>query len=281
MRIALEIWRTLSEMAPYLLLGFAVSGLLSTPQTGADSVMVTYSLLGPVFAVFRPVAALLTGLLGGTLVGLFAEKDSESGPPKCEDACCATGGLRQTARWRRGFTHAFVSLPRDIGGAMAAGIVVAALIAALVPDSWIENSLAPGVGSMLVMMMAGIPVYVCATASVPIAAALIAKGLSPGAALVFLMTGPATNAAAIVTIWRALGGRTALLYLLTVAVSAILCGFALDRLLVAAGTAVQMHPHPVLPQWGHAVCAIVLILVLVNAWLGGRLRSKWKTESHS
>jgi len=329
------IWRTLSAMAPYLLLGFGISGLLavflspavverhlggrrfgailkaalfgiplplcscgvipvavslrkhgagrgattafllSTPQTGADSIMVTYSLLGPVFALFRPIAALATGLLGGTLVDLLVKEDGTAGRPTCEDACCAGG--TQTNRWKHAFMHAFVSLPNDIGGAMVFGILIAALIAAFVRDSWIQAALAPGIGAMLIMMVAGIPVYVCATASVPIAAALIAKGVSPGAALVFLMTGPATNGAAIATLWRTLGARTALLYLLTVAVSALLCGLSLDQLVLVTGAAQHLQPHPMLPEWGHTVCAVALLAILGHAWMRRMFRGRRKT----
>ena len=249
--------------------GATVGFLISTPQTGVDSVFVTLSLLGPVFAVFRPLAALASGLIGGTLASIV---DSDGAGPAaagpCQEACCATDGHQ--GRFRRALAYGFVALPRDIGRALLAGLVIAAVISAAVPDDFFAGILGGGIGAMLIMMLAGVPVYVCATASVPVAAALIAKGLSPGAALVFLMTGPATNAAAIVTVWRVLGRRTAVVYLLTVALSALVAGVLLDFVFdvgqVAPGPAMRW----MLPDGVKWACAVVLLGVLAAATFTGR-----------
>ncbi len=197
------------------------SFLLSTPQTGVDSIFITYALLGLVFAVYRPVAALATGLLGGLLVMLFAQPGRENGadgskPPVCTESCCTGKGSRNVLR--RMLEYGFVTLPRDIGVALLVGVVIAGAIAALVPQ---PNELKPyldrGVLSILLMMALGVPVYVCASASVPIAAGLVHLGAFARRALAFLIAGPATNAATITTIWKLLGGRTVVLYLLTIA----------------------------------------------------------------
>jgi copper chaperone CopZ len=116
------------------------------------------------------------------------------------------------------------------------------------------------------MMGVGIPVYVCATASVPIAAALIAKGVSPGAALVFLMTGPATNAATLTTVWRIMGKRVAAIYLGAVAVSAIAAGLLLDAVFTARGVHAIAHAHGMIPGWAGSIAAAILIGVLVFAF---------------
>ncbi|MHC4528463.1 MAG: permease, partial [Planctomycetota bacterium] len=153
--------------------GSTVSFLLSTPQTGVDSIFVTLSLLGPVFAVFRPLVAFATGLIGGAFVDLFDKdpKDDSQTPPKCTDECC--DGEQKSSRLTRGLKYGFVTLPGDIGKAMLVGLVVAAVISALVPDDFFaERLLGTGVLAMVVMMILGIPVYVCATASVPVAAVL-------------------------------------------------------------------------------------------------------------
>ncbi|MCE5303862.1 MAG: SO_0444 family Cu/Zn efflux transporter [Planctomycetaceae bacterium] len=211
------------------------SFLLSTPQTGVDSIAVTYSLLGGVFAVYRPVVALLTGLLGGLLVMLFDDaketpEDAESSRPAvCTDACCADRGRHGVVR--RALEYGFLTLPRDIGGPLLIGILIAGVIGALAsPDQW-HAYLGGGVWSILLAMALGIPLYVCASASVPIAVGLLHLGASPGAALAFLIAGPATNAATIATLWKVLGGRNAVLYLLTIALSAVLGGLALNALL--------------------------------------------------
>ena len=204
--------------------GATTSFLISTPQTGVDSIMVTLSLLGPVFAIFRPIVSFVSGVFGGTLVNVFGIDKDPPRPddPVCVGECC-TGAPGQN-RFIRAIRYGFITLPRDINKALIVGVVIAGLIAALVPDDYFSTVLGGGILSMLVMMLVGIPIYVCATASVPIAAALIMKGVSPGAALVFLMTGPATNAATISTVWKTMGRRAAGLYLGTVAGASILAG---------------------------------------------------------
>jgi len=255
--------------------GAAISFLLSTPQTGVDSIFVTLSLLGPVFAVFRPVVALITGLIGGTLVNVFDKtsaqpaSDPEESAPK---TCCHAS--KQQSRITRAFKYGFLTLPRDIGRAMLVGLLLAAIISALIPDDFFAEYLGHGFLPLLVMMVLGIPVYVCATASVPVAAALILKGLSPGAALVFLMTGPATNAASLVTIAKTLGLRTAVIYLLTVAGCALGSGVVLDALAMSLDVGDIGHCTWMLPAWLKTVSALVLFAVLGYALVTKALAKK-------
>ena len=247
--------------------GSTISFLLSTPQTGVDSIFVTLSLLGPVFAVFRPLAAFITGITGGTLVDLFtrsSENDSQV-PPKCTDECCDTTGTG--LKITRGLKYGFVTLPRDIGKAMLVGLLIAAVISALVPDGYFAEKLGTGIFAMVVMIFLGIPVYVCATASVPVAAALILKGLTPGAALVFLMTGPATNAASFITIWKVLGKVTAITYLATVAGCALLGGVLLDYIASGFDFEIAARPGWMLPSAVKYISAVVLLAVLAYAVL--------------
>ncbi|MFC1737444.1 SO_0444 family Cu/Zn efflux transporter [Planctomycetota bacterium] len=239
----------------------AISFLLSTPQTGADSILVTLSLLGPLFAVFRPLAAFVTGIIGGTLVNVFDKEQENKGqrPQECtEQRHCGN----QDKKIVRGLKYGFVTLPRDIGKAMLIGLAIAAVISALVPDGYFAEHLGKGIFAMVVMMFLGIPVYVCATASVPVAAALMLKGLTPGAAIVFLMTGPATNAASLVTIFKTLGARTALTYILTVAACALLSGILLDYIATGVDFEVATRPGWMLPSTIKYASAIVLITIL-------------------
>jgi uncharacterized membrane protein YraQ (UPF0718 family) len=246
--------------------GSVIAFLLSTPQTGVDSIFVTLSLLGPVFAIFRPIAALVTGIVGGSFVNIFDRTTQSDGqaPSKCTDTCCGGG---KTGKIINGLKYGFIALPRDIGKAMLVGLAVAALISAFVPDGYFADKLGTGIVPMLVMMVLGIPVYVCATASVPVAAALILKGITPGAALVFLMTGPATNAASFVTIWKVLGRATAITYLATVAGCALVGGIILDY--IAAGTRFEIVSRPgwMLPQPVKYASAVVLLAILTSAVL--------------
>jgi len=244
-----------------------IAFLLSTPQTGVDSILVTFSLLGPVFAIFRPVAALVTGVIGGVLVNFFGNTNHDNDIPveKCSDECCGGGKLGH--RFLAGMKHGFVTLPRDIGKPMLLGLVIAAGISAMVPDGFFADQLGTGIFAMFVMMLLGIPMYVCATASVPLVAAFIMKGLTPGAALVFLMTGPATNAASIITIWKVMGRRTAIIYLISVAGSALLLGIALDLIIRTVNVKEVCGMHRMLPSIiGHA-SAIVLFGILAYAIL--------------
>jgi uncharacterized membrane protein YraQ (UPF0718 family) len=246
--------------------GATVSFLLSTPQTGVDSILVTYSLMGPIFAIFRPVAAFITGLLGGTIVNAIEKQDinsSEHPQEKCTDECCSHENRKNW--FIRAMKHGFVTLPADIGRAMLVGIAIAALISAVIPDDFFAGTLTVsggGIIAMLVMMAVGIPMYVCATASVPIAVALMAKGLNPGAAMVFLMTGPATNAASLTILWSQLGPRTAIVYLLTVAGCALAGGIILDAIFRGDLSSIHHAHGAMLPEWFKTTCAAVLLAVL-------------------
>ncbi len=248
--------------------GATTSFLISTPQTGVDSVMVTFSLLGPVFAVFRPMVAFLSGILGGVLVNVFGyEKGAAPDEhPACTAECCGGAGNHGSGLMRA-VRYGFVTLPRDIHKALIVGILIAGVISAAVPDDFFAGILGGGILSMLVMMAVGIPVYVCATASVPIAAALVMKGISPGAALVFLMTGPATNAATISTVWKIMGKRIAGIYLAAVAASALAAGLILDAVFRGSGSHSMAHPHWMLPGSVNTIGAFALLAVLGYAFI--------------
>ncbi|MCK5000244.1 MAG: SO_0444 family Cu/Zn efflux transporter [Anaerohalosphaera sp.] len=253
----------------------SISFLLSTPQTGIDSLLVTYSLLGPIFALVRPLIAFVTGVIGGVAVEFVnstASSDikADADQEKCTDDCC---NAKQETKLKRILKHGFVTLPKDIGKPMLLGLVIAALISAFVPADFFADRIGSGIGAMLLMMLLGIPVYVCATASVPIAAMMIVKGLSPGAALVFLMTGPATNAAALATIWNAMGRRTAIVYLLTVASCALASGLLLDAMFPNLIFEVTDHMHEMTTALWQHLAAVVLLIVLGTAMFSDKIKA--------
>ena len=250
--------------------GSAISFLISTPQTGVDSLFVTFSLLGPIFTIFRPIAAFFNGILGGGLTNVV-NRLSGLGTiteNKCQEECCTEGTKR--GRLKRGFKYGFYTLPHDICKSMLLGLVIAALISVIVPDDYFAGTLGHPLVSMLVMVLVGVPVYVCATASVPIAAALIIKGISPGAALVFLMTGPATNAASFVTIWKALGKTTAFTYLTSVIGCALASGLLLDYIISGSELEIITRPSWMLPDYIRHICAVVLLGILLFPILSNR-----------
>ncbi len=236
--------------------------LISTPQTGIDSIMVTLSLLGPVYAVFRPLFALLSGITGGILVELTSHH-AHTSVEKLTSPRDSHPDENTEGKLRKIFTYGFLTLPRDIGKALLLGLVAAALISALVPEDFFAPVFGGGIIAMVLMMLVGIPVYVCATASIPVAAALILKaGISPGAAFAFLMTGPATNAATIATIWKIMGKRTALIYLGTVGCAALVGGVILDQLVSAGDVRAAHETARMIPGFVQTACAAALLGLL-------------------
>ena len=249
--------------------------LISTPQTGVDSILVTYTLLGPLFAVFRPVAALATGFLGGGLVqALVGGRGRAAGPDRAPAPTYARPrGLG--AKLRAALDYGLVTLPADIARALLVGVVIAGALAALIPEDFLARYLGSGPLAIALMMLVGIPIYVCATASVPLAASFIFLGATPGAALAFLIAGPATNAATVTTIGRVLGRRTTVIYLATVAFSAFGGGLLLDWLLPRAAAAVpalahDVHHHETVGLFGHALAALLTVLMVRSWWLARR-----------
>jgi len=240
-----------------------ISFLISTPQTGVDSIMVTYSLLGPVFAIFRPIAAFVTGIIGGMGVQLFQRERTGEIPSGGVQANAEGMDQGWVGKARQGLKYGFFDLPQDIAWALVVGVVIAALVTILVPEDMFAGVLGGGIGAMLILMAAGIPMYVCATASVPIAAALMMKGVSPGAAFVFLVTGPATNAATISIVWKVLGKKTALIYLATVALGALAAGLLLDLIYEWQGMNVMEHIHSGSAGWVGSSSAVILTAILL------------------
>jgi uncharacterized membrane protein YraQ (UPF0718 family) len=244
--------------------GATMAFLLSTPQTGIDSIMVTYGMLGPAMAIFRPISAFVTGIAGG-IAANFIPSDMQNPPPAPTTAdSCKTPpeNQPQSSMLVRALRHGLVTLPKDVGKSMLIGVMIAAAITAFVPDNLLAKYLGGGILSLLAMMLFGIPVYVCATASVPIAAALIMKGVSPGAALVFLMTGPATNAAGIAAVWKMMGRGTVAVFLITTAVSALASGLIFDSFLeISNMDLIRTHAESMPPLLRTAL-SIALIVVL-------------------
>jgi uncharacterized membrane protein YraQ (UPF0718 family) len=229
--------------------GAVTSFLISTPETGVDSIAITYALLGPVMAVVRPIVAFVSGVATG-LAQTLSSKPAAHGTRKvgadvCRvDACCSGKGCPPDEhkahhtfieRVVAGLRYAFTDLLGEISGWFLLGVLIAGVIMFAVPEDLIARHLGGGLVTMLVMLVVGVPLYVCSSASVPIAAALILKGLSPGAALVLLMAGPATNAASITVVAGMLGKRAAAIYLGGIAVCAVAMGLLLDAFLSLSG----------------------------------------------
>ncbi len=250
--------------------GATVSFLTSTPQTGVDSIAATWGLLGPLFALFRTLIAFITGCICGASVEAFTPKTNES-ENGCDDgACPSCNPAPGILRWKQIFTYGFGTLPRDIGRALLVGILISGLLGALVPADFFTRWLNSEWLSMLAVMGVGIPLYVCSTGSIPIALAMIGAGLSPGAALVFLVTGPATNAATIATVFKTMGRKAVGIYLTTLAACSLVAGWLLNRILSTKQITEQIEQHAAAVGRFEQICAWLLIGLLITASLPRR-----------
>ena len=242
--------------------GAIASFLIATPQTGIDSILATFSLMGLGFAIIRPVAALITGVCGGLLVNRLVREDDLT--EESNTSCQVERGNRL---WRV-VKYAYYDMIRDIGLRLLIGLVVAALIQVVVPDEFFLSFGSQPLLQMLVILAIAVPMYICSTGSIPVAAALMMKGLSPGAALVMLMAGPAVNLASILVVHKSMGRRFTSIYLITIVGFAVLFGLLLN----ATGLDFSVTGHgaccmseSALPSPFKLVCATVLTLLIVFA----------------
>ncbi len=249
-----------------------LSFLISTPESSIDSIALTYALIDPIMTIFRPIAAFITGFISGAIEILWGKKEKNV-TKGIECAHCADHGQGPhnhsfSEKIKHGLHFAFVELLTDISRWFLIGMIIAGLITFLVPTNLIENYLGAGIISLLIMLIVGLPLYVCAVASTPIAAALILKGMDPGAALVFLLVGPATNAASFSVIAKMLGMRTAIIYVSSIAICALGLGIALNEIYFGLGINIQTsvgHAHQIIPTWLKWGTAIPLTIVMLVA----------------
>ena len=254
--------------------GAIASFLIATPQTGIDSILATFSLMGLGFAIIRPTAALITGVCGGLLVNRLVRDDDVVDIDSC--SCQVEKGNKV---WRV-LKYAYYDMLRDIGLRLIIGLVVAALIQVAVPDEFFLQFGSQPLLQMLVLLVIAIPMYICSTGSIPVAAALMVKGLSPGAALVMLMAGPAVNLASILVVHKSMGRRFTSIYLMTIVAFAILFGLLLNAtgidFTVAAQDACCMGTSA-LPNPFKLICATILTLLIIFA-LMMKLFSKFTSK---
>jgi uncharacterized membrane protein YraQ (UPF0718 family) len=352
---ALNTWDMVAEMAPYLIFGFAVAGILhilirpevvqrllgkpglgavlkacaigvpmplcscsvipvaaslrmsgasrgataaflsSTPQTGVDSILATYALMGGLFTTVRVAVAFVSGIVTGFLIELFcnskvegnaptyakATADMPSLPPeaKLSPLKSPPSSLRDKRSWSTALRYGFINLPADLAVALLVGLVLAGLITTLLPPDLISGSFSSGPLAFFLATAISLPLYICATASIPMAYALMAAGLSPGAALIFLITGPATNTATVITIWKMLGRKATLIYLGSLLVIAWLAGWFFNASLSTETIDHSAHQHGAMQPalWQHA-SGIALILILLLSLYASR-KPKQATKS--
>ncbi|WP_372677235.1 SO_0444 family Cu/Zn efflux transporter [Desulfosarcina sp.] len=255
--------------------GAVTSFLISTPESGVDSIAITYALMDPIMTVVRPVAAFVTAFAAGITENLIGKPDM-AGPIvpdlSCPvDGCCDGQNCRPevhrnhhsfTEKIQAGFRFAFTDVWADLAVWFLFGLLLSGIITVLIPESVFSRYMGGGFGAMLIMLGVGIPIYICATASTPIAAALILQGVSPGAALVFLMTGPATNVTSLTVLIRVLGKRATGIYLAAIAICAVGFGLLVDWIYAAMGVSAQAVVGQAGEAIPHAVELVGAILIL-------------------
>lgn len=250
--------------------GATVAFLISTPQTGVDSILATWSLMGGPFAILRPIAAFVTSLMGGTLVNLFSNNDNLQTKEIHEEEVPKSFLQRCVAALHYGY----VAMMQDIGKWLVIGLMIAGLITLFLPDNFFTAFQDYPILNMLIVLAFAVPMYLCATGSIPIAVALMLKGLTPGAALVLLMAGPATSMASILVVNKVLKQKVLFLYLAAIISGAILFGLGIDYLLPAEwftqgliekGNHATCHAHET--SWWKWASSIILILLLINAYI--------------
>ena len=255
-----------------------ISFLISTPETSIDSVAVTYALMGPVMAIYRPIAALMSAMVTGLMTAFVNDEPAvvareteevssccQPGVVKEKPSCCAeeTVVKKNPNRFFQSLRYAGSELLDDISTWMAIGIVIAGIMLTFIPPGWLAQW-GQGLAAMLIMLVVGIPMYICAVASTPVAAGLLLSGVSPGAVLVFLLVGPATNVTSFALIRRELGMKITMVYLLGISVVSVAMGLLLEVLLEPMNWQIYAklgEAHDMLPD-GLAIGSAVLLIVL-------------------
>ncbi|UZJ42788.1 SO_0444 family Cu/Zn efflux transporter [Prosthecochloris sp. SCSIO W1101] len=264
--------------------GAVTSFLISTPETGVDSIAVTYALLDPLMTVIRPVVSFFTAVAAGMAV-LYTDRNGIDAEPavvsaasgsSCSNSCCCEQKNEKkqsfTAKLRGGMTFAFGELLQDIGKWFLVGIVLAGMISVFLSPEIVSMYFGNEYLSMLLMLAIAIPLYVCATASTPIAAAFALKGISPGAALVFLLAGPATNIASLTVVSRILGKKAVIVYLAVIIVMSFAAGMVVNNLYGLLGLDIADWIQSASHEDGGIIAvgsSIVLLLLIIRPYLFG------------
>jgi uncharacterized membrane protein YraQ (UPF0718 family) len=311
------------------------SFLVSTPETGVDSVFITYAMMGPFMAAVRPVVAVISAITAGTLVNFFDTESDAFKPEKFESSCCSsnideheetksccasedktstkeatsccsttedehnhcstetskeegccgtesnTENVSLMQKFSQGVKYAFTDLLDNIIFWLVIGIVFAAIVQTFVPHDLLIKY-GTGWTGMLVMLLVGIPMYVCATASTPLAAGFLLAGISPGAVIVFLLAGPATNMATLGIIQQQMGKRSMILYLVGIMSTALISGFVVNKLVELWHIDIFQHlsvNHGHIPEWLQILSLILLFVMSVRKFINYTPKKELSNET--
>lgn len=297
--------------------GATVSFLISTPEMDVDTIFFSYALMDGIMATVRPIAAFFTAIAAGIATNLWGDRkqstqtldqsadichdhhhniaDEEKGTPplnsdhlplvsveepvEAESPLSYMESLRATyTSWTQRFYRTFMQLVDDTSYWVVFGVVLSGIIAALLPPSVIEKYLSSGFLTMLLMLLIAVPIYTCATASTPIAATLILKGLNPGAALVFLLAGPATNLGTVVVLLKFLGRRVVAIYLGVIIVISLLAGYLVNWIYLSSGLdprATFGTTASLIPEKIKVIAAIGIISLFIYSMRRVQVPEEW------
>ncbi len=255
--------------------GAAASFLTSTPQTGVDSILATYGMLGPLFSAYRVVVAFISGVAVGAIVERFG--NPEPARPAASDPEQSNPDDNPPT-WKESFRYGVVTLPADIASSLTIGFLLAGLISFLAPDDLLANLPGGVISSILLTTLIATPFYICSTGSIPLAIALVDSGLPISAALVLLIAGPATNIATITTMRKSLGGKETVLYVSSIILASWIAALVFHNFL-DTGTFATGHFHDMgLSTWHH-LSGIVLLGMIGSAYIASRLANRSRDES--
>ncbi len=252
--------------------GATVAFMISTPQIGIDSIIATYSMMGLPFAIVRPIVALLTSIAGGAVTTCFSKDEIVV---RQNNNCATTSGHKN--KFIELMRYSFVDLVQNIGKWLVIGLLIGTLITVVIPDTFFSSLNLPSIVTMLIVLAVAVPMYVCSTGSIPIAAALIMKGMSPGAALVLLIAGPGVSVASLLVVGKSLGKKQLLFYLGSIIVGSIIGGLFVDYFLprewfaitslCEAGSHCAIESSRFTGSWLEIISGIILVLFLINAFM--------------
>jgi len=255
--------------------GAVLSFLISTPTTGIDSIFATYALLGWEFTIFRVTASFIAAILAGVLTNIFANEKPEKQNISEEEQCklCSKSISPEKENTdtifmliKKVLKYAFGTLMEDAGSWLTIGIIIGGIISYLLPETLINRYIGNNISSIIIMLLIGMPMYVCASGSIPIAASLMLKGLNPGAAFAFLMAGPSTNTVTMTVIYKNLGKKALAIYLISIISSSIFLGLLLNKIwdFLKLGIPEEITENSMLfPAWMEHLSAIILICLII------------------
>lgn len=248
--------------------------------------MATYALLGFIFAAVRVFVAFLCGVLTGYLIELFCKEATalETNEPslsplidtrnETNNCSLPEPGLKKRSLMQA-LRYGFITLPADLANSLSAGLLLSGLIVTVMPENILTGPLSIGTSSFLLATIISIPLYVCATGSIPMAYALIVTGLSPGAIMVFLIIGPATNTATITTAWKMLGRKATTIYLISLLAVAWCAGWLFNTAIKSEPTLAIVHTHEIFQPklWQHSCGLLLVVLILFPIF------KSWRTKN--